>query len=365
MTIIQFTPCLPPRINGITHYAIEIAKAQHKALDIDTLFISIEPKAGSEGPRKVNIDDIFFGYELPDFNPEILSAILPQKIDGIIIQVGYSRLHPMLDALDSIRALGTEEYRVVSMIHELELPLRLRVNSIAKKMFDIESWRPYAARRKLVGESDAIVTNTSKFKSKLEGWTQMPVRLLPTFSNMGEIKLKRQLCDRSRSLIVFGTASTRQKAYENCIDRIRLICDRFDLDTVIDVGPGLDNLDLSIKGIQFVQKGLLSVEEIGELFSNSFAGFIDYTQYSGLISKSGVFAAYCAYNMLIFSAKHLNAEADNLFSNQHYLVPETDTSLPLDDLQTIADCAQNWYSQHSLMKCGDTFSNLLFSSLQK
>lgn len=187
-----------------------------------------------------------------------------------------------------------------------------------------------------------------------------PVHRLSIFSNMGEPDTVPSLIERKHRIVIFG-GSARRRVYQNSLKALVQSCETLGIEEICDIGPPLhlkETMDFS--GIPLVEMGFQSQESISQILLTSIAGCLDYTPFPGDLSKSGVFAAYCAHGMLPICTCYNPSEADGLHLHQHYLSLDEDlTVLDPTALQTIATSAHQWYQSHSLSATASQFAHYL------
>jgi hypothetical protein len=93
--------------------------------------------------------------------------------------------------------------------------------------------------------------------------------------------------------------------------------------------------------------GEISSESVSEILLDSVAGMIDYPAH--ILSKSTVFAAFCAHRMLPLVAGYGQPKtADGLHSGAHYRLINAADEVDHLSAQRIANNAFDWYQTHTL-----------------
>jgi hypothetical protein len=212
--------------------------------------------------------------------------------------------------------------------------------------------------------SNRCLTSTqayAKLLNELSLGKHTEIPTLPVFSNIGEPQQVLPLTKRDRRIVVFGSPSNRQRVYQESLAQLELTCQLLGISEIWDIGPSTSLTLSTINGIPVVELGQRSAAEISGILSNSLVGFFDYPcDYrvkSTYLTKSTIFAAYCAHGLLPISARY-NMPIDGIEVGKQYWIPEGQTT-SLQGLQAIADRAHAWYQTHNLSVQAKTFAALI------
>lgn len=249
----------------------------------------------------------------------------------------------LLEELQAARKLQGQRFKLVSVFHEL----------YAKG----PPWRsafwtsPLQARlaRRLARMSDAVWTNTEGhgrwLSRQARPWAG--VHVAPVFSNVGEwLQPLAPAQDRSAAMVVFGGASTRQRACEACVGQGAQLAG-LGVQELVEVGPG-PACAWSLGALPVRHAGLLSTPELSALLASSRFGLVDYQGRN--LGKSSVFAAYAAHGCCVINSSSEGEAADGLLAHHHYHPLHSAGTAPAD-LQAWARLGQEahrWYAQHRL-----------------
>jgi hypothetical protein len=202
--------------------------------------------------------------------------------------------------------------------------------------------------------SAELIKNLSKGKHR-------QVLVVPVFSNVGELQLSRPLADRSRKMMVFGTKGRRLRVYQRSREVVEHLCRQLGIDEIFDVGRPIDLNGFDVADVRITALGEVTRETVSNLLADSVVGFLDYPEL--MLSKSSIFAAYCAHRVLPVIATYGEARgAEGLEAGEHYWL----SHFKVDDLtpatcQRIADNAADWYQAHSLSKQAEVFASYLMN----
>ena len=349
-TVLQILPVLPPAPSGISDYAVILAAELRRIRGVESAFVACAGEPSSEGVRLGRLD------------AASLAAAIPERPDGVVVHFDFE-VAPLLDALRTVRRSTLAGVPLVVMFHELvprwHIPWQRRLKYRVADLVGARDPGPVAAPRRFAEEADHVVTNTIRFRQQLSDWLGgEEVEYLPSFSNIGEPSSRRPVPERTRRLVVFGSAGTRQRVYESFGARLPEVASAFGITELCDVGPPMPEAPPSIPGVTTRATGVLPATEIGALLGDSLLGLIDYSHHPGTLGKSGVLAAYATHGTVAVAPRSLHAEEDGVIVGRHYLT--LDSLGPSDPpLQEIADGAAEWYAAHSRSVCAERFADLL------
>ncbi|MBD2179799.1 glycosyltransferase family 1 protein [Planktothrix sp. FACHB-1355] len=354
------TPGLPPAIDGVGDYALNVARQLRQDFSIETHFIVGNPSwAGTKeidrfGIGQVSERSVDRLWSLLDSNSQKTATILLHYVG-----YGYAKRGCpfwLVNALEKWRKVNNNG-SLVTMFHEL-----YATGPIWASSFWLSPVQKNLAVR-LARLSDRCLTSHQGYAQiihELSSGKHSQIPAIPVFSNIGEPKQVPPLAHRPRSLVVFGSSSNRLRVYQRSLSNLVLTCQQLEIEEIWDVGPPT-GLDLSkIDGIPVVVMGKKTAAEISAILLNSVAGFFDYhTQY---LAKSGVFAAYSAHGTIPIGIFYNALQMDGLEAGKHYWLADRPTArLSLEVGQAIADNAYTWYQSHNLSVQAKTFATQLLS----
>ena len=347
--VTQIVPRLPPAIDGIGDYALNLARQLRKDFGLKTSFVTGDSTQASA----THIEGFSVNY-VSERSAKGLLSILSQCSSVVLLHyVGYGyakRGCPfwLVDGLQRWR--NTDANRLlVTMFHELYASGPLWASS-----FWLSPLQKNLAIR-LAQRSDRCLTSRqgyAKILHQLSRGKQTAIPTLPVFSNIGEPDQLPPLAERIRRLVVFGGRSNRMRVYRESRSELELVCYLLGIEEIWDIGPPIGVSLPSIEGVPVMEKGQLSNTEISDILINSLAGFFNYpTDY---LAKSTIFAAYCAHRLLPVSPRY-DAPADGVEAGKHYWTPKLGSNNSVK-VQVIADNAYAWYQNHNLFIQANLFA---------
>lgn len=252
---------------------------------------------------------------------------------------GFQKRGIPLWLVKKVRALRKQFRGLGIVFHEL-----FATGPVWGSAFWLSSCQQKIARDLLL-EADFWITNRDEAARWLLDHSQAaPYRVLPVLSNVGEpavINMQRQ-----PTMVVFGSSGARAKVYQwgdgdifRCAKRLGL--------QVHDIGPTLeDKLAQRLEQEGTIVHGRLPPEEVSIALSNASYGAVVYE--SEMVSKSSVFAAYCAHALcpvLIWKEYSVHA---GLRPNVHYAGGFDAIGSSFIDARTVGNAARKWYEPHSI-----------------
>ena len=254
--------------------------------------------------------------------------------------------------IEQARAQLGANLRLVTMFHEL-----FASGPPWGSAFWLSRFQASIAAR-LARASDGVWTNTELHGHWLrkQVGAEVPIRIQPVLSTIGEPPAVPDAGERELRLIVFGAQSTRHRALAR-LPRHAATLRCHGITQVLEIGTGAaypwreDPLR-----IRFL--GRLDKADLRSMLGSSAYGLIDYP--SHCLTKSSVYAAYAAHGCVTLNTADPARETDGLQSGLHYVTLDPSRDLPRDvgTRQAAADAARSWYAKHSLARQAQTFAEL-------
>jgi hypothetical protein len=360
--VVQIVPRLPPVIDGIGDYAVNLARRLRKDFGINTHFIVCDP--AWNGATEL---EAFPVSRLTERSVSAITSLLSNEFyysSTILLQYsgyGYEKRgcpQWLVSGLQRWRRMN-QERRLITMFHEL-----FAYGPVWTSSFWLSSLQKKLAAR-LVRLSDRSLTNREAYAAILYRLGQSRDRhipVMPVFSNVGEPEcLPPALAERKRRrLAVFGNRGHRHSVFQKSLNALSRTCKAFDIDEILDIGPHAGHGVTRINNIPVISTGAQTAQEVSSLLLTSIVGFFSYpTDYLG---KSGVFAAYCAHRLLPIGVCDNGRPADGLTHEHHFWLAEFHKDKwSLDAGQDVANNAYRWYHEHNLSKHADVFATCLIT----
>ena len=355
--IIQIVPRLPPAIDGIGDYALQLACQLRHHFQIDTHFVVGDPRW--QGNLEI---EGFKISQVSQCSPEAIQYQLQSSTTTVLLHyVGYGYAQKgcpwwLIKGIRNWRQ-SYSQGKLITMFHEIAALGR----PIWTSAFWLSGLQVFLAKS-LVKISDCLVTSKQSYAQMLQELSNHShdnIPHLPVFSTVGELQQFLPLVQRQRRAVIFGGWANRQRVYQQSSVQLTYACQRLNIEVIWDLGEVKGELPQQVEGIPLVSLGRLSVEEISDILADSFLGFFDYNP--AFLGKSTIFAAYCAHGVLPVAAYGTKNTIDGINAGKHYWVanPSTKQLSWEQDWQGIANCAYAWYCTHDLFTQVKTFQSLL------
>ncbi len=321
---------VPPGIGGVRDYAEVLASHLCEIGHNAQIFVW----------REGRVDDI--------------DVYLPRS-DCVYLQYsgyGYSRYGAPMWMLRALKSKRVKIKKLGVFFHEL---------FAFKAPWRSAFWYSPAQRmvsRGIANLSDGWFTNRGVAAHYLDKWAASGRRgVLPVFSNVGE-PTKYEV-ERHSRIVLFGSPPLRERSYKKAGDALFKWARTHEL-VIHDIGSEVKNdslrADLEKGGV--ICHGRLDATEVGSILDKSMFGLISYE--IDKISKSGVFAAFCAHGVcpVVFSDKIKNS--DLLSLGKHYLSSNIlwDHS-HMPEYSAVGCAARDWYHAHAVRNHVDSFISFM------
>lgn len=335
---------VPPGHGGVRDY-VDCLQAEWQRLGTPSAVIELSKPLVQAQPLVAQIDALMAQH-----------APTSSRLSVVLHYSGYGYGHRglcfwLLDQIRHLRARHRGALRLVVVFHELYAsgpPWRS-----AFWLTTIQAW--LAAR--LATAADALWTNSTQHAQWLrtKAATDTPLQVWPVFSNVGEPLHLPAWAARRPEAVVFGSASTRQRAFD-ALRGHEAVLRNLGIDTLVEVGSGTSTHHLT--GLRHRQIGRLDTDALGQLLLASQMGVLDYP--STLLGKSGVLAAYAAHGCAVLNTRPAGIDTEDLVAGRDYLSlqggPAVGThagataasDTPAAGLAAMGARLSRWYAAHPL-----------------
>lgn len=345
-TLTQIVPILPPAVDGLGDYALNLARQLHRDWAIETQFVVSNPSWGESSEIEG------FSVVCPSKRSDrALQQVLPDRGSILLHYSGYGyaqRGYPRWLAAgleEWKRGRTSEGNRALSVMFHEVYPYR-RTPPWTSSFWLSGLQKQVAAR--LLKCSDFAFTNRENYARLLRQLARQEreIPVLPVPSNIGEPASLIPWERRERNAVVFGHRNTRSRLYQDYLPRVLEICRIFNLDTLYDIGVPTESLPPSSGELKILSTGVLSAPEVSTILGNATIGFLSAPppEYLG---KSTIFAAYSAHGLLSILPHSHPVAVEGLVAGQHYWAFEAiGASLTRETGGAIARNAYTWYQTH-------------------
>ena len=353
--VYSIVPRLPPAIDGVGDYALNLARQLRKDFNIQTHFIVGNSQWNGaselEGFPVTQVTNNSSKHLVKLLSGDLLSPVLLHYVG-----YGYAKRGCpvwLVDGLQRWKSLYPQR-SLVTMFHEIYasgLPWQ--------SSFWLSPLQKNLAI-KLVILSDRIITSKQSYAAilvKLSNGKHTQIKSLPVFSTIGEPKQILPLSERQKRLVIFGSVSNRMRVYQESQADLDYVCQHLNIKEIIDLGTPTGITPKSIGNVPILELGQQPAEKISDIMADAIAGFLNYNP--DFLAKSTIFAAYCAHGLLPISAIGSSSVIDGITTGEHYWVPSKSELKDIEMMQVIANNAHSWYSANDLSAQSTVFFDIL------
>ncbi len=268
-------------------------------------------------------------------------AIRVKRIDVLFINYsnyGYQKKGVpvwLIKQAALIKAMGVN---IITFFHELYASGKVWQSAFWLNLVQKKLYQNLYRQSSSVFCSNGFVLNILKKTTNDKG---NKAKNIGIFSNIPEPVILLPWVDRDNTAVVFGTYARRLAIYKK-ITLVKEFSKRVKIETIIDIGAGDLTKQWQRLGMRVIPKGQLSNSEIGNLLASAKWGLIEY--HTGLLGKSGIFAAYACYGIVpVMFRNDQIPTCDALELGKHFV---QSNSTHFDD--TVSLNIYNWYNEHNL-----------------
>jgi len=359
MKIIQVVLDLPPSICGVGDFAYNMS-GMLGPRGIETRFLVCNPLWQGPYPGRVPPLKIksMTARAFRDGAENLASGIGRDRGITLLIHYvnyGYGKKGCpfwLVNGIERLKSLG-EKYRLITMFHEM-----YAAGSSWKPAYVFSPIHRYLAK-KLSRASDFLITTAEEYARAAKLWSGRDTGTvsLPMPSNVGEPSKISPLSNRKKRMVIFGQQRRAVWRSSSLSERLFRACSTLGLNEIVDIGedvPGAAHprhTGITVRRMAPIPATDISLSSI---LSESFAGYLHYE--SKFISKSTVYAAYCAHGMLpVFYAE--GPATAGLTAGTLFLPARRGENVPgAGRLQEIADNALTQYKTHDTRAWADMIS---------
>lgn len=358
--LISIVPRLPPAIDGVGDYALNLARQMRKDFNIQTHFI-----VGNPTWQGASAIEGFPVSQITNRNPKHLTDLLSgDRSPSVLLHyVGYGYAKrgcpiSLVDGLQHWKSLYPQR-SLVTMFHEISAS-----GSPWTSTFWLSPLQQFLAS-KLAQMSDRCITSKQLYAdiiTQVSKGKHSQVQFLPVFSTVGEPEQVLPLAERQKQLVIFGGVANRIRVYQESQSLLDRVCKTLGIQEILDLGTPTRQTPQSIGTVPILELGQQPAEKISEIMSSAIASFLNYNP--DFLAKSTIFAAYCAHGLLPINAKSSNSITDEIKSGEHYWNPIEIELKDVKMMQAIANNAYIWYQNHNLAVQARTYATQIFNSLK-
>jgi hypothetical protein len=345
--LIQVVPRLSPERCGVSDHALMLAQELKSSFEIDSAFVVLNSDERNEVPY---LDFHCAPVQLHECCLSLskgTSAVLLVHVSGY----GYSRDGAPTELANVLTRISADSrFGIAAYFHEIFASGAPWTSAFWHKR------RQQNAVRRIADICSLVATNTCYHARWLNEETKrLPfsqVRHLPVFSTVGEAAQPVPLSHREPTVVVFGLAATRERAYRE-LTFLEGTLKALGVREILDIGPD-GNPPSEVRGIPVRRMGVLGASEVARELLRCRYGYLSYSAIS--LAKSSIFAAYCAHGTVPVIACPFPDVVDGLRDGIHVLSPKTVETAMRSGLDSCSTDAWQWYAGHKICVHASTYA---------
>lgn len=297
--LIHISPELPPVVGGVADYTAILSRRLVEISDG-----SVKPVLVHAG--KEHVDQIEVDFPVENLSGRCSSKALAEairRLDSkdktptvVLLEYsgyGYSGHGAPFWLAEGLRHVcGTRGIPLITIFHELY--------ASSYKPWDARFWmmpmQRYVTGR-LASISDGCTSNWDAAARWLERRQVdgKPVRISPTFSNVGEPESLPNYNERKSYAVCFGGAGRKEEMYRQYGQVLSEILYQIGIEEIVDLGPSPRKSAYAEIGISVNPKGIRPESEISSRLMEASLGILKHNLHC--LKKSGVWASYAAHGL--------------------------------------------------------------------
>lgn len=346
MGSVALVQLVPPGQGGVLDFA-QCLQAEWAASGVASHIVAVSKAMATQRSLAEHIDECIGGHPGDRIDASATGRVGHCAVVLHFSGYGYGQrglCFWLLEQLRALRAQRGQGLRLVVVFHEL-----FASGPPWRSAFWLSRLQALIAAR-LARMADVLWTNTEHHAGWLRGVVNpaMTIEVQPVFSNVGEPAVGPTPGDRQRRAVVFGSASTRQRAFDNLQGR-ESILGKLGIEELVEVGNGGASTGTPTT-MACHHVGRLEGPALSRLLLESRVGLLDYPPQ--FLAKSGVLAAYAAHGCVVLNTCPPGPDRDDLISGRDYLClpAATDRAVTPATQAAMASSLTRWYAGHGLSR---------------
>ncbi len=213
--------------------------------------------------------------------------------------------------------------------------------------------------RRFARASTASLTSNARYRqhlAQIAGIEEDQIVRLPVLSAVGEPEVLPPVEARKKQLVIFGRPHSRDLAFSRGLPMLKSACRVLGIERILEVGPEVSVREHGLTA-PVEATGAIAATEVSAILRDSRFGFI--VSDASVLSKSSVFAAYCAHGTVPIVAGPDGGEGDGLLANRQYLRTPLPANFAGDQLEAVSQSALGWYREHGIAAQASRYAAIL------
>lgn len=340
--LIHIAPELPPTVGGVADYTSILTRRL-----VEVSEGAIKPMLVHAGRQPVDTIDV--DVPVADLSGETSATALAETVrswtgdgdDPAVVLLEYSgygyaaRGAPRWLVRGLSQVCGNEGRPLITIFHELYAD--------SYKPWDARFWvmpfQRYLTTR-MATMSDGILANWDEAVSWLsERVNGTPLRMSPTFSNVGEPEALPDYSERTPYAVCFGRAGRKEEMYQQHAEALNSMLQTAGIERIVDIGSPPSESSYAGLNVTVSTTGIQPVDAISTYLREASLGLLNYPLHC--LKKSGVWASYAAYGVpTVLAAERQPVEG--LAEKTHYVLLGSYTP-NTGQLSSISGAIRQWY----------------------
>lgn len=344
--LIHIAPELPPTVGGVADYTSILTRRL-----VEVSEGAIKPVLVHAGQQQV--DTINVDVPVVDLSGEMSAMALAEAVrswagdenDQAVVLLEYSgygyaaRGAPLWLVRGLSRVCGNDGRPLITIFHELYANSYKPWNA----RFWVMPFQRYLTTR-LATMSDGILANWDEAANWLSGRVNgTPLRMSPTFSNVGEPEALPDYSERKPYAVCFGRAGRKEEMYQQHVKTLNSTLQSAGIERIVDIGSPPSEASYIGLNVPVNTTGIQPVDAISTCLREASLGLLNYPLHC--LKKSGIWAAYAAHGVPAV----LPAEPQtipNLKEGEHFL--RLGSARPTQNqLASISEAVYKWYDHEA------------------
>ncbi|WP_144864035.1 glycosyltransferase [Hyella patelloides] len=388
INLIQITEYLPPHLNGIGHYAHNLAQQLQSQYDVSTSFILIDKQ------KKSSLDNgsdftTYYLSQLANSLEVAVSRLTELKAaenntiilhfergiyDRFIDDKFYRRYGLSFQLAKAIKKIKIKHpnTQIITNFHEFLYPSILQ-----QRDYLLRPLQNYYMRS-LLKLSDTVVCSNPVVEQQIKQlYPSVNINLIPVFSNIKEPSWEQLKTKRLGHWVLFGSTDNLKRNTINFIQHLPIIKKQLPINQVNIIGGSYNPSIIEL--VKQLKKSIINVDYHPNLSNKEVSKFFAQAQFCyqyyfntpqaknpGLIFKSGVFANASAHGVISVMGNQGIETALNYLNYPGFIYMQNN-SLQINsqfNFDLWSKEIHNWYQQYcSLSQAAKTFETIIKQNL--
>jgi len=343
MRLIHIAPELPPTVGGVADYTAILTQ---RLVEVSGRIVEpVLVHAGRESTETIEVD-----FPTVDLSGKCSAAALAETVERLAQEAegpaavlleysgyGYSGNGAPRWLVNGLHRACEEDVPLITVFHELY--------ATSVRPWERRFWTmpvQYYVADRLARLSDGLTANWDAAAQWLERRVDgQPVRMSPTFSNVGEPESVPAYSERNPYAVCFGGAGRKEALYRRHGDVLCDVLRRLDIERIVDLGSKPVDEAYAEMDVPVESKGIQPEEVISAYLKEASIGLSNHPLHC--LKKSGIWASYAVHGVpTMLSASPF--KIPHLRENDHFLLLQSG-EVKQAHFDSICQNVRTWYRE--------------------